>query len=472
MKFLFSKYKIFILALLSPMCLFAQTNQNIDNKQQNIEKTRILFVVDCSHNMNEKWQSDTKIRITQNLLSNIIDSLSGYHNIECALRVFGNEKEYTLGDCDDTHLLVPFYRLNGDNIKAKLKTLIPKGTSAVAKSLEKSAEDFPKDKNSRNIVVMIVDNIDKCDGDIQGISATMQKQGKYIKPFIIGISKGMKNNYENSGIYYEAKGEIDFSKALNTIIKQALHNTTVQVNLLNNKQENTETDIPLMFFDNESHKLRYSFIHSFNSNGKSDTLQVDPLITYDVVAMTLPPVEMKNISFSAGEHSVINLSTSQGTLYVKYVNNSKTFAQKTYPIAVKQVGKGDIINLQQLNSKEKYIVGFYDLEVMTLPRLKLDSIEIKQSSTTTIEVPEMGVLRMEKQKSDIVGGIFVRNRDGVEKIYNIEEGTLKETLELLPGEYLTVAKSKSISKSNQTIVQEFKIESNKTTNIVLSIKTK
>ncbi|MBO6117594.1 MAG: VWA domain-containing protein [Bacteroidales bacterium] len=472
MKFSFPKYKLIIALLVLPFCVIAQTDKNSVSGNKNTEKTRILFVVDCSHNMNEKWQSDTKIKITQVLLSNIIDSLAGYDNVECALRVFGNEKEYTSADCDDTHLLVPFYRLNGDNIKAKLKTLIPKGTSAVAKSLEKSAEDFPKDKLSRNIVVMIVDNIDKCDGDINQISAAMQKSGKYIKPFIIGISKGMKKNYDACGTYYEAKGEIDFSKALNTIVKQALHNTTVQVNLLNNKQEITETDIPLMFYDNESGQLRYSFVHTFNSSGQSDTLQIDPLIKYDVVAMTIPPVEKKNVSFEAGEHSVVNLSTPQGTLYIKYVNNSKTYSPKIYPVAVKKVANNEIINVQPLNSKTKYIAGTYNLEVMTLPRLIIDSVEVSQSSVTTIEVPETGVARIEKQKSDIIGSIFVVKNGKTQWIKDIEEGNLKENIDLLPGEYLIAAKSKSSLRSADTVTQEFKIESNKTTNISLVVKTK
>ena len=472
MGFSFPKYSVTFLLLLLPFHLFAQANKNTDNQRQNNEKTRILFVVDCSHNMNERWQSDTKIKITQVLLSNIIDSLAGYDNVECALRVFGNEKEYTSSDCEDTHLLVPFYRMNGDNIKAKLKTLIPKGTSAVAKSLEKSAEDFPKDKYSRNIVVMIVDNIDKCDGDINQISTAMQKGGKYIKPFIIGISKGMKKNYDACGIYYEAKGEIDFSKALNMIVKQALHNTTVQVNLLNNKQEITETDIPLMFYDNESGQLRYSFIHTFNSAGQSDTLQIDPLIRYNVVAMTIPPVEKKNISFEAGEHSVLNLSSPQGTLYIKYVNTSKTFSPKIYPVAVKNISNDEIINVQSLNTKTKYLTGMYNLEVMTLPRLIIDSVEISQSSTTTIEIPETGVARIEKQKSDITGSIFVVKDGKTQWIKDMEQATIKENLDLLPGEYLIVAKSKSSLHSAQTITQEFKIESNKTTNISLVVKTK
>ncbi|MGP1514934.1 MAG: VWA domain-containing protein [Bacteroidales bacterium] len=472
MKFSFTKHIFILVVVIWPYILFSQTNDNTMVYKQNTEKTRILFILDCSHSMNEKWQSDTKIRITQTLLSNIIDSLSSYSNVECALRVFGNEKEYTVGDCDDTHLIVPFYRLNSDNIKAKLKTLLARGTCSVVRSLMRSAEDFPKDGNSRNIIVMIVDNIDKCDGDIETVSSSMQKRGKYIKPFIIGISKGMKNNYESCGTYYETKGEVDFSKALNTIIKQILHNTTVQINLLNVKNESTETNIPLMFYDSESHLLRYSFIHTFNSNGKSDTLQIDPLIKYDIVAMTIPPVEKKNISFSTGEHSVINLSTPQGILFIKYTDNSKTFTLKNYPIIVKKSGNKESINIQQLNSKENYLVGKYDLEVMTLPRLNIDSVEVSQSSTTIIEIPQPGTLKIDKHKTDIVGSIFVKKNGKTEWVCNIKESSLKETLDLLPGEYIIVAKSRDSLQTTQSIVQEIKIESNKTTNISLFGKIK
>lgn len=470
MKGSFLKYNVFVCLISLSFCLNAQNKQatTIDNKST--EKTRILFVVDCSNNMSEKWQSDTKINITQRLLTNIIDTLSNYNNVECALRVFGNEKDYTVGDCDDSHLLVPFYRLNGDNIKAKLKTLIPKGTSTVAKSLMNCAEDFPRDRHSRNIVVMIVNNIDKCDEDIVQISASMQKKGKYLKPFIIGISKGMKNNYENCGIYYEAKGEIDFSKALNTIIKQALHNTTIQVNLLNIKNENTETDVPLLFYDSESHRLRYSFIHSLNSLGQSDTLQIDPLIEYDIVVATKPKVEKKKLSFLAGEHSLVKISCPQGVLNIKYVYNPKAFQQKTYPVAIKTTDKKEIINVQNINTQERYLVGYYDLEVMTLPRMRVDSVEITQSSMTTIEIPEIGNLRIDKQNSNLRGSLFVKKGQDYEWVIDLDESKTKESLDLLPGEYMIVAKSLTMVKSQNTIVQELKIESNKTTNITLSVK--
>ncbi|MBQ7984945.1 MAG: VWA domain-containing protein, partial [Bacteroidales bacterium] len=279
--FRFPYIKILFLLLALPfVCSSQPSGVKITKQKYDSEKTRILFIVDCSYSMNERWQSNTKIKIAQSLISNIVDTLALYSDVETALRVFGNEKNYSDGNCDDTQLLTPFYRLNADNMKAKLKTLIPKGTSAVAKSLQKAADDFPSDKNCRNIVIMIVDNIDKCDGDVSAVSQMMQKQGKYIRPFIIGTSRGMKNIYENCGNYYEVKGEVEFSKVLNNTIKQALHGTTLQVNLLDVNMEATETNVPITFYDSESHNLRYSFIHSFSANGTSDTVSVDPLVKY------------------------------------------------------------------------------------------------------------------------------------------------------------------------------------------------
>lgn len=465
----YRKLIIYIFIIL-PLIGFTQPKGVKITKQQNTEKTRILFVVDCSNNMNEKWQSDTKIKITQALLSNIVDTLSQYPQVEVGLRVFGNEKDYSLANCDDSHLIVPFYRLNAENVKAKLKALVPKGTPCVAKSLLLAGEDFPKEKKCRNIVILIVDNIDKCDGDVESISKQMQKQGRFLKPFIIGISKGMKNIYEDCGYYCEANGEIEFTQALNSTIKQALHNTTVQVNLLDSYMESTETNVPLTFYDNQTKNLKYSFVHTFNSKGISDTLSIDPLVKYDLVVHTIPPIKQENITINAGSHTIIPIKSAQGTMVIKYISSSKSFAPKNYPVVVRQQGQRDIINVQDLNKAEKYLVGKYDLEVLSLPRLEIENVEVGQSSTTTIEIPECGTLKLEKQKADITGAIFVKNQQETKWVKNINADNIKQSLDLLPGEYMIVAKSKASTKATSTIVQEFKIESNKVTNIILSVK--
>lgn len=465
----FKKHIILLLLVCLPFLAFSQAKGVKISKNSNTEKTRILFIVDCSYNMYEKWQSDTKIKITQSLISNLVDTLSEQERVEVALRVFGSETDYSSQDCDDTHLLVPFYRLNADALKAKLKALVPRGTSAVAKSLEKAQEDFPKEKNSRNIVIMIVDNIDKCDGNIAEISKDLQKKGVFIKPFIVGISKGMKNFYQDCGSYYEASNEVEFTKVLNDIAKQALHNTTAQVNLLDSYMEVTETNIPITFYDSQSKNLRYSIIHTFNKKGLSDTISLDPLVNYDVIVHTIPAVKVENVKIAAGSHTIIPMQTPQGNMIVKYVA-SKVNNAKDYPIVVKKAGAKETINIQEIGKKEKYLVGKYDLEVLSLPRLYLENVEIGQSSTTTIEIPLPGNLHLDKGKTNMVGALFVKDKQETRWVKNLDEESMKENIELMPGEYMVVIKDKSAVKTTDTIVKEIKIESSKTTNVTLSKK--
>ena len=40
------------------------------------EKTRVLIILDCSHSMWDRWQSDAKIKVTQQVLLKFMDSVA------------------------------------------------------------------------------------------------------------------------------------------------------------------------------------------------------------------------------------------------------------------------------------------------------------------------------------------------------------------------------------------------------------
>ena len=113
--------------------------------QQEQPLTRILFIFDASNSMNGVWERKPKIDLATKLLSSALDSLRGVENLEMALRVYGQEKFYQKGqDCDDTKLLVPFGSSNVVRMKNELYKLQPKGTTPIAATLEKAADDFPQ----------------------------------------------------------------------------------------------------------------------------------------------------------------------------------------------------------------------------------------------------------------------------------------------------------------------------------------
>lgn len=109
------------------------------------QKTRILFVLDCSQSMYGLWGNEQKMIVAKRLLTKAVDSLRNVENLELALRLYGHQSPLAAGqrDCKDTKLEVAFAAKNHNQIIEKIKSIIPKGTTPIAYSLEKSANDFP-----------------------------------------------------------------------------------------------------------------------------------------------------------------------------------------------------------------------------------------------------------------------------------------------------------------------------------------
>ena len=122
---------------------------------------RILFILDASNSMNANWGGQTRIEAAKDLLIKTVDSLKGSANLEIALRVYGHQSPITATyqDCQDTKLEVPFAKDNYDAVKSRIRTILAKGTTPIARSLEAAASDFP-DANSRNIIILITDGIE------------------------------------------------------------------------------------------------------------------------------------------------------------------------------------------------------------------------------------------------------------------------------------------------------------------------
>jgi Ca-activated chloride channel family protein len=158
--------------------------QSVAPKEQT---TRILFLFDASQSMYARWETDTRFEIATKLLGNIVDSLHMLPNVETALRVFGHTKKFPPQDCDDTRLEVPFAKANAFRIKEKLSQIRPSGTTPIAQSLEQSGNDFP-DASTRNIIILITDGIEECNGDPCAVSRALQKKGIFLKPFVIGLN--------------------------------------------------------------------------------------------------------------------------------------------------------------------------------------------------------------------------------------------------------------------------------------------
>lgn len=433
---------------------FAQIRISDDKTEPPV--TRILFVLDCSQSMAGKWESDKKINIARKFLIHTIDSLEKTPYTEMALRVYGHQSPVPPQDCNDTKLEVPFAKNNSSRIRQKLRYLIPRGTTPIANSLEKCANDFPKSDNSRNIVILITDGIEKCEGDPCEVSAKLQKEGVYLKPFIIGIGLDpeFRKTFECVGRLYNAYEEENFQNVLGVVISEALNSTTAQVNLLDQDGYPSETNVNMSFYDTESGKLKYNYIHTINRRGKPDTITLDPLVEYRMVVHTIPKVVIDDIVVYKGKHNIIAADVPQG--YMKIISSGTRY--KNQHVIVRKAGDMSTINMQIVNEPGKYLVGKYDLEIPILPRIFIKDLEIKQSTTTTITIPVPGIVTLLMTNPGYCS-IYVQKGSELEWVYNVGPDVKNETVVLQPGNYRVVFRPRYAKSSYYTIEKRILVRS-------------
>lgn len=429
--------------------------------------TRILFIFDASQSMNGFWESHRKVDIARNTLIRIIDSLQDLSNVEMALRVYGFQSPVPPQDCNDTKLVVPFARGNASKIRQELSYITPKGTTPIANSLLAGSKDFPSNcDNCRNIMILITDGIEACDGDPCAVAKKIQREGIVLRPFIIGIGidEGFRKTFNCVGNYYNASNEENFPKVMRAVISQALNSTTAQVNLLDIHGNPTETNLNMTFYDYYSGKILQNLMHTMNNRGVPDTLILDPLETYKLRVSSIPPVYLDSFRVHAGKHTIIAVDCPQGTLEVK-TDDSRQYRGVQY--IVRKAGDMKTLNIQEFYRKEKYLVGKYDLEIPVLPRMYVKNVSINQSTTTTITVPRPGILNLIKNTAGY-GSIYVlKSNKDEDWVCNLETDSNNETLHLQPGKYRVVFRAQNARSSLSTIDKTFEIKQGGNANVSL-----
>ena len=420
---------------------------------------RILFVFDASGSMAYRWQSGSKIKIAKDLLSNMVDSLKYIDNLEIGLRVYGHRSSHLLEDCDDTNLEMNFLKAHdaADIIKKKLSQITSKGTSPIARSLEEGAKDLEAAGEGRNIVILITDGKEECEMDPCAVSRLYQRKGIILKPFVIGvgkIDKSWKESFDCIGRFFDASQEQDFTNILNIVISHVIDNTTAQVNLLDENGDPTETNINITFYNQSTGVPKYNYVHTMNAYGNPDTMVIDPVLSYKVVAHTIPPVSIDSIVLEPGKHTIIPLEIPQGKLKIQMRSKIK------YQCIVRAAGVDTTLNVQQINEVEEYLIGNYDIELLTLPRHKFYNVEVSSIETARCIIPTPGFANIQLQSKGY-GGLYKKSGDQLEQIYHFRGKKTNYKLTLLPGNYKIVFRAIAAKGYIYTREKKFTIKSGK-----------
>ncbi|CAG5087641.1 vWA domain-containing protein [Parvicella tangerina] len=428
--------------------------------QQEGEKIRILFIFDASNSMNAQWQNSSKIGVARELMLQTLDSLATLENVELALRLYGHQTKIMPGeqDCSDTELVIEFdeAEANSTRIKNVLRGLVCKGTTPIALSLEQAGNmDFPECDNCRNVIILITDGIEACDGDPCAVSKALKSKGIKLKPFVIGV--GLDTSYLGQfqcvGEFLSADTEDSFKSVLGYVISQAVNNTTVQVNLNDIKGRAKETDVTMTFFNQKTGAFVDNFMHTMNVRQVPDTISLNPIYTYKLVVNTVPPVELEDIKLTPGTHNVIEVDAPQGYLDLRVQGSPNQRLEMK--CIVRKKDEMQTIYAQNLNTKQKLLVGTYDLEVLTLPRLYLEDVKITQSLSSKIVVPQSGYLTIKKRDGPCQ--IFVLRDGKQEWVCDVEDSFTPQTIALLPGDYLVSFRAESSISTANTIQKKIMI---------------
>ncbi len=430
---------------------------------------RILFIFDDSYSMYAPWNTEPKINVAKKVMGRLMDSIQNIPDLEIALRCYGHTTFFRpVRNCKDSKLEIPFDKalVNAPKIKEFINKLEPKGTTPIAYSIGQAEKDFSECKNCRNIIILITDGIEECEGNPCEVSALLQKKGIFVRPFVIGIGLDMKfaDALGCMGKFVDVSNEKNFYPVLRQILVEALTRTTVQVNLLNMYKKPTETDVVMSFYNSNNHQLLYNYVHTINNYGKPDTLTLDPDVEYDIEVHTLPKVVKRKIKLEKGKHNIVEIDAPQGYLSLQTDGNIGDYFPTTI---VKKAGDTAILNVQDFGKTERYIVGKYDLEILTLPRIYLKDVEIKQSHTNTIKIPASGSVFISKPAKGF-GSIYLDNGKTLEWVCNLDENMNMENIYLQPGKYKLEFRYVHQRRMVNTIEKTFEIKSKEVVRLILN----
>jgi Ca-activated chloride channel homolog len=211
----------------------------------------------------------------------------------------------------------------------------------------------------------------------------------------------------------------------------------------------------MTFYEAGTNTVRYNYLHTINHRGNPDTLVLDPDSKYDLVVHTIPPVEKKDVSIIKGKHNVIPLDAPQGFLKLELDG----YLSKYYPTTIiRKSGEMKTLNVQDFGKAEKYLVGKYDLEVLTLPRIYVKDVEIKQSSINSIKIPTSGSVLFSRQTTGF-GSIYVDDGKTVAWVCNFNKALQNEVIYLQPGKYKAVFRPEFAKETLKTVERNFEVKS-------------
>lgn len=421
------------------------------------ERFRILFLLDASYSMEKKWGKETLWDIAKKTIEEFAYFLQKNYSVEMGLRVYGHTSPESMHDCEDSHLEVPIEENSAAKIVAKLKNIRYKGTTPLAYSLEKSADDLGC--NSRkNVIILITDGYETCNQNPCAVANKLRDYRISIRPLIVGMNIDYKDIEHLSciGDFSNAKNKEEFKKELYNSFINVANKRSLSVFLRNNTKKISETGLSFSLFNSKNKQLISSYYHTLAPSKLPDTMLIGNYDSIDIKVHSIPPVYLEKIPLKKYIHNTIEVPLPLGILDVKWQSAVSSSQYESPEILVYQ--NNHWIYESRLPDSIKLLEGEYDFTLTTIPLLHYPNVPIGSLKTHRVVLPSPGFLNIAKSTS-VYGDLYYYEKGLLTKCYSLQSFKSIENLTLLPGKYKLIYRSQRSMTIHGTFEKAFEIKS-------------
>jgi Ca-activated chloride channel family protein len=429
------------------------------------ERFRVLFLLDASYSMEKKWGKETLWDLAKRTIEEFAFFLQKNYSVEMGLRVYGHTSPESMHDCEDSHLEVQIEENSAAKIVAKLKTIHYKGTTPLAYSLEKSAEDLGC--NSRkNVIILITDGYETCNRNPCAIANKLIDYRISIRPLIVGLNIDYKDieHLNCIGDFHNAKNKEEFKKELYNSFINVANKRSLSIFLRNENKKISETNMPFTIYNSKNKEIIGSFYHTLAPSKLPDTLLIGSYDSIDIKIHSIPPVYIASVGLKKFVHNPIEIPFPLGILNIKW-ENLKANAQYEAP-EILIYKNSNWIYQSKVSDSMPILKGEYDVTLTTLPLQHYSHIQIASQKMHSIVLPSPGFLNISKSAA-IYGDLYYYNNNLLTKCYTLQSFKSIENLTLLPGKYKLIYRSLRSMTIHGTYEKAFEIKSGDLVNLNL-----
>lgn len=185
-------------------------------------QTNVELIIDDSGSMAQQIVGGRKIAVAKQVFSGLIEDLPP--GAQIAVRTYGRQEVYTKRDCHDMELMTPFGPNRPDRVLPGVQALKPNGMTPIAASLEEAAKDFVGKEGQNNIIVLLSDGEEDCNGDPCAAAQRVHDAGIHLQVNVIGLHVLPKERTQlqcvadaGGGKYYDARDASELKLAASEV---------------------------------------------------------------------------------------------------------------------------------------------------------------------------------------------------------------------------------------------------------------